>query len=141
MRSLLVLVAASLALTAVHHQLGRARAVARPQPSLALAAATAIAQPLITSAQAAKAMTAQIHTQTAARLRGGYHGATLCSGEGGSEQPFSPATELPRWHCKLQLSGARFPRPCTAVANVLATSDSGDVRIEWLQMSRYCRSR
>jgi hypothetical protein len=116
-----------------------ALATATLQPSLALAIAPA--QPLITSAQAAKAMTAQIHKQTVARLRGGYHGETLCSGEGGSEQPFSPATELSRWHCKLELGGARFPRPCTAVANVLATSDPGRVRIEWLQMSRYCRAR
>jgi hypothetical protein len=116
-----------------------ALATALPQPSLALA--TAPAQPLITSAQAAKAMTAQIHRQTAARLRGGYHGETLCSGEGGSEQPFSSSTELLRWHCKLELSGARFPHPCTAVAIVLATSKPGRVRIEWLQMSRYCRVR
>jgi hypothetical protein len=112
---------------------------ALPQPSFALT--NAAAQPLITSAQAAKAMTVQIHRQTAARLRGGYHGETLCSGEGGSEQPFSPATELARWHCKLELSGAHFPHPCTAAANVLATGDPGRVRIEWLQMSRYCRSR
>jgi hypothetical protein len=116
-----------------------ALAAALPQSSLALAIAPT--QPLITSAQAAKAMTAQIHRQTAARLRGGYHGKTLCSGEGGSEQPFSPSTELPRWHCKLQLSGARFPHQCTAVANVFATSDPGRVRIEWLQMSRYCRAQ
>jgi hypothetical protein len=110
-------------------------------PAAWLALAVAQPQPLITSAQAAKAMTAQIHRQTAARLRGGYHGETLCGGDGGSEQPFSPSTELPRWHCKLELSGARFPHPCTAVANVLATSDPGRVRIEWLQMSRYCRAR
>jgi hypothetical protein len=115
-----------------------ALATALPQPSLALAVAPA--QPLITSAQAARAMTAQIHRQAAARLRGGYHGETLCSGEGGSEQQFSSSTELPRWHCKLELGGARFLRPCTAVANVLATSDPGRVRIEWLQMSRYCRA-
>jgi uncharacterized low-complexity protein len=128
MRYLLAVPAASLALAAT-----LALAV-----SLALAATQS--QPLITSAQAAKAMTAQIHRQAAARLRAGYHGETLCSGDGGSEQPFSPATELPRWHCTLKLSGARFPRPCTAVANVLATSDPGRVRIEWLEMSRYCRA-
>jgi len=130
MRPLLVVLAASLA-----------PAAATLAPAVSLALAVAQPQPLITSAQAAQAMTARIHRQTAARLRGGYHGETLCSGDGGSEQPFSAATELPRWHCKLELSGARFPRPCTAVANVLATSDPGRVRIEWLQMSRYCRSR
>ena len=96
--------AASLALTTV----------ARAQQCRFALAANAAAQPQITSAQAAKAMTAQIHRQTAARLRGGYHGETLCSGEGGFEQPFSPATELARWHCKLELSGAHFPHPCTA---------------------------
>jgi hypothetical protein len=151
MRSLLVLPAATFVLTLAQAPLARvaaaaplssAFAVASAQPSLASAQPSlASAQPLITSTQAAKAMTAQIHRQTAARLRGGYHGETLCSGEGGAEQPFSPATELARWHCKLELRGARFPRPCTAVANVLATSDAGRVRIEWLRMGRYCRSR
>jgi hypothetical protein len=144
MRSLLVLPAATFVLTLAQAPLARVAAAAPLSSAFAVASAQpslASAQPLITSTQAAKAMTAQIHRQTAARLRGGYHGETLCSGEGGAEQPFSPATELARWHCKLELRGARFPRPCTAVANVLATSDAGRVRIEWLRMGRYCRSR
>jgi hypothetical protein len=94
---------------------------------------------LITSSQAAHAMTAQIHRQTTARLRGGYHGQTSCSGGGGSELAFNPTTELPRWHCTMELGGARFPRPCRAVANVFATANPHHVRIRWLAMSRYCR--
>ena len=107
--------------------------------SLALAAAHS--GPLITSSQAAHAMTAQIHRQTEARLRGGYHGRTSCSGEGGSEGTFNPTTELPRWHCTLELGGARFPRPCRAAANVFATASPHRVRIQWLAMSRYCRAQ
>jgi hypothetical protein len=92
----------------------------------------------ITSAEAVRAMTVQIHRQTAARLRGGYHGETLCSGQGPGQQPISATTRLARWHCTLELSGARFPAPCKAEAYVSATGRPQRVRIDWVAMSRYC---
>jgi hypothetical protein len=118
MLSLLAIPAASLALAGAH-----------PQP------------PALTSPQAVRAMTAQIHRQAAARLRGGYHGETLCSGQGAGEQEYNSTTELPRWHCTLELSGPRFPSPCRAEANVYATSRPRRVRVAWVAMSRYCRAQ
>jgi hypothetical protein len=109
-----------------------------PAASLALAGAPAHT-PAITSSEAVKAMTTQIHRQTAARLRGGYHAETLCSGQGPGQQAFSSTTKLERWHCTLELSGARFPSPCKAQADVSATAQPLHVRVSWLSMSRYCR--
>jgi hypothetical protein len=115
--------------------------LAVPAVSIMFAGAHAHARaPTITSAEAVRAMSAQIHRQTAARLRGGYSGETLCSGRGAAREPFGPTTELPSWSCTLELAGARFPSPCKAQANVFATAQPHRVRIEWLSMSRYCRS-
>ncbi len=111
--------------------------LAIPLASLALAGGHSGAL-TITSAEAAAAMTAQIHKQVAARLHGGFRGETLCSGRVGGGQTLSSTTELGRWHCTLELSGARFPSPCRAEANVLATGQVHRVRIEWLAESRFC---
>ena len=115
MRSLLVIPVASLALTGAH-----------------------LHSPTITGAEAVKVLIAQVHKQAPARLRGGYHSETLCSGRNTSHEAFSSKTELPRWHCTLELSGARFPSPCIAVAYVSATNRPHHVRIERLTTSRYC---
>jgi hypothetical protein len=112
--------------------------LAIPVASLALAGAHSRTL-TITSSEAATAMSAQIHKQAAARLRGGFRGETLCSGRIGGGQTVSSTTELNRWHCTLELSGARFPSPCKAEANVFATDHVHRVRIEWLAESRFCR--
>ncbi len=115
MRSLLTIAAASLALAGAH-----------PHP------------PTITGAEAVKVLIAQVHKQAPARLRGGYHSETLCSGRNTGHATFSSTTKLTRWHCTLELSGARFPSPCKAQAYVLATARPHHVRIERLMASRYC---
>ncbi|MGD0454953.1 MAG: hypothetical protein ABSB69_15280 [Solirubrobacteraceae bacterium] len=112
--------------------------LAIPVASLAFAGAHSPAL-TITSSEAATAMSAQIHKQAAARLRGGFRGETLCSGRVAGGQTVSSTTELDRWHCTLELGGARFPSPCKAEANVFATDQAHRVRIEWLAESRFCR--
>jgi len=93
----------------------------------------------ITSSEAASAITTQIHKQVKLRLRAAYRGETQCSAQGPVQQEVSPTTQLERWHCTLELRGARFPKPCKAEANVLATDQTHHVRIEWLTESKYCR--
>lgn len=113
------------------------RLLAIPAASLALAGAHPHS-PTITGHEAIKALSAQIHKQAAARLRGGYHSETLCSGSNGARQAFDAKTALPRWHCTLELAGARFPAPCEAQAYLAATSQPHRIRIERLITSRYC---
>ncbi len=108
-----------------------------PLISLALAGAQSHA-PTITGDEAITALRAQIHKQAAARLRGGYHSEALCSGSNAGQQAFSSRTALPRWHCTLELAGARFPVACKAQAYLAATSKPHHVRIERLITSRYC---
>lgn len=116
MRSLLAIPAASLALVGAHpHTL------------------------TITSSEAVRAMTTQIHRHVASRLRAGFSGETLCTGRNAGQQAFSSTTQLPRWQCTLELRGARFPSPCKAEAFVVATDQPHRVRIEWLAVSRFCR--
>jgi hypothetical protein len=115
MRSLLTVSAASLAFAGAHPH-----------------------APTITGAEAVKILIAQVHEQAPARLRGGYHSETLCSGRNAGHGAFGSNTQLPRWHCTLELSGARFPSPCKAQAYVSATSRPHHVRIERLITSRYC---
>lgn len=93
---------------------------------------------MITGAEAVKVLIAQVHKQAPARLRGGYHSETLCSGRNPEHTAFTSTTELPRWHCTLELSGTRFPTPCKAEAYVLATGRPHRLRIEHLITSRYC---
>ena len=113
--------------------------LAIPATSLALAGAHAAVYP-ITSSEAAGALTAQIHKQVASELRGGFHGATQCSGQVASPQVINSTTRLARWHCSLQLGGVHFSTPCKAQANVFATSQPHHVRIEWLSMSQTCHA-
>jgi hypothetical protein len=94
----------------------------------------------ITSSEAAGAMTAQIHKQLAAELRGGFHGATQCSGQLPSSQVLSATTRLTRWRCTLELSGVHLATPCKAEANVFATNRPHHVRIGWLAMSQTCHA-
>jgi len=94
----------------------------------------------ITSSEAARAITAQIHTQLAAELRGGFHSATQCSGQVSSPQVVTATTRLARWRCTLELSGAHLATPCKAEANVFATSRPHHVRIGWLAMSQTCHA-
>jgi hypothetical protein len=115
MRSLIVIPAASLALVGAHPH-----------------------APLITGAEAVKVLIAQVHKQAPTRLRGGYHSETLCSGRNTGHETFSSKTELPRWHCTLELTGARFPSPCKAQAYVAAAGRPHRLRVERLTTSRYC---
>ena len=94
----------------------------------------------ITSSEAARAMAAQIHMQLAAELRGGFHGATQCSGQLPSPQVLSATTRLTRWRCTLELSGVHFATPCKAEANVFATNRPHHVRLGWLAMSQTCHA-
>lgn len=111
--------------------------LAIPAASLALAGAHPHS-PTITGAEAVKVLIARVHQQAPARLRGGYHSETLCTGRNTGHEAFSSKTQLTRWHCTLELSGARFPIPCKAQAYVLATNRPHHVRIERLISSRYC---
>jgi hypothetical protein len=111
--------------------------LAIPAASLAFAGTHPHA-PTITGAEAVKVLIAQVHKQAPTRLRGGYHSETLCSGRNAGQEAFSSNTELSRWHCTLELTGARFPSPCKAQAYVSATSRPHQVRIERLTTSRYC---
>jgi hypothetical protein len=95
----------------------------------------------ITSSEAASAITKQIHKQVKVRLRAAYRGETRCSAQGPVEQEVSLTTQLQRWRCTLELRGVRFPKPCKAEANVLATDEAHHARIEWLAESKYCRER
>jgi hypothetical protein len=112
--------------------------LATPAALVMLAVAPAHIVP-ITSSEAASAITKQIHTQVTVRLRAGYRGETQCSAQGPVQQEVSPTTQLQRWRCTLELRGVRFPKPCKAEANVLATDQAHHVRIEWLTESKYCR--
>jgi hypothetical protein len=132
MLSFLAVPAAALALGLAHPDVS----VAPYEP----ARSHALAQPgtpTITSSQAASAMSAQIRRQAVARLRGGFHAETLCSGQSAGQQAFSSTTRLSRWRCTLELAGSRFPSPCRAQADVFATKHGA--RVSWLAMSRYCR--
>ncbi len=113
--------------------------LAIPATSLVLAGAHAGVVP-ITSSEAAGAITAQIHSQLARELRGGFHSDTQCSGQLAGQQPITPATRLARWNCTLELSGVHFAVPCRAQADVLATDQPHHVRITWLAMSQTCHA-
>ena len=114
--------------------------LAIPAAWLALAGAHPHA-PTIDGAEAIRALGQQIHKQVGARLRGGYRSETLCSGSDTGQRKLTPETELARWHCTLEISGARFPRPCKAQASIVAARQPQRVRIEALRTSRYCRAQ
>ncbi len=97
--------------------------------------------PTIDGAEAIRALSQQVHKQAEARLRGGFQSETLCSGSDADQQKLTPETELARWHCTLEISGARFPSPCKAHAYLVAAGPPHRVRIEGLAMSRYCRAQ
>jgi hypothetical protein len=92
----------------------------------------------ITSSEAAAALTAQIHKQVASKLHGGFHGATLCSGQLSSPQVITSTTHLARWRCTLELGGVHFSKPCKAQAEVFATDQPHHARVTWLSMSQSC---
>jgi hypothetical protein len=113
--------------------------LAIPATSLALAGAHVGLYP-ITSSEAAAAITAQIHKQVASELRGGFHGATQCSGEAPGSQVINATTRLARWRCSLELGGVHFSTPCKAHADVFATDKPHHVRIDWLSTSQTCHA-
>jgi hypothetical protein len=110
-------------------------------PAASLALAGAAHAPTIDGAEAIRALNQQVHEQAQARLRGGYQSKTLCTGADAGQQKLTTETELARWHCTLELSGARFPSPCRAQAYLVAGGPPHRVRIEGLAMSRYCRAQ
>lgn len=117
--------------------------LAIPATSLALAGAHAgghgVLYP-ITGAEAAAAITAQIHKQVASELHSGFHAATQCSAQNPGSGVINSTTRLASWRCSLQLGGVHFATPCKAQADVFATDQPHHVRIDWLSMSQTCRA-
>ena len=111
--------------------------VVMPAALLALTGAPAPLVP-VTASEAQSTITAQIHRQVARRLRAGYSGETHCAGRSAIQQEFTPSTPLDQWRCKLEIRGARFPTACKAEANVFATSQAHQPRVQWLKESRSC---
>lgn len=111
--------------------------VVMPAALLALTGAPAPLVP-VTASEAQSTITAQIHRQVVRRLRAGYSGETHCAGRSKIQQEFTPSTPLDQWRCKIEIRGARFPTACTAEANVFATRQAHQPRVQWLQESRYC---
>jgi hypothetical protein len=108
-------------------------------PVVLLASVSAPAQIYpITAPEAASAITARIHRQVHMRLHAGYSGETHCSGINYVQQEVTATTQLAQWRCKLELRGVHFPRPCMAEANVFATSQPNDPRVQWLHETKFC---
>src|ERR1700722_11811367 len=111
--------------------------VVMPATLLALTGSPAPLVP-VTASEAQSTITAQIHRQVPRRLRGGFSGETHCAGRSTIQQEFPPTTPLDQWRCKIEISGTRFPTACKAEANVFATSQAHQPRVQWLKESRYC---
>jgi hypothetical protein len=114
--------------------------LAIPVATLALAGAQPRA-PTIDGAEAIRALSRQVRKHAEARLRGGFQSEAVCSGSDAEQRKLTPETERARWHCTLEISGARFPSPCRAQAYLVAAGPPHRVRIEGLAMSRYCRAQ
>jgi hypothetical protein len=111
-----------------------------PVALLALLAVPAQSYP-ITGPEADAAITKQIHKQVQARLHAGFSGESHCTGINVGAQEITATTQLAQWRCKLELRGVRFPSPCRAEANVFATSQPNQPRVEWLYETKSCRER
>jgi hypothetical protein len=117
--------------------------LAIPATSLALAGAPAGGNSSlypITGAEAAAAITAQIHKQVASELHSGFHAATQCSAQNPGSGVINATTRLAGWRCSLQLGGVHFAMPCKAQAYVFATDQPHHIRIDWLSMSQTCHT-
>jgi hypothetical protein len=94
----------------------------------------------ITVAEASHAIQNQIFRKVKHRLGARYMRSTNCTGPRISSAPVTQTSLSPRWRCMLEVSGRRFPMPCKAEAYALGTSTAHVVRVQWLAISRYCRS-
>jgi hypothetical protein len=92
----------------------------------------------ITAPEAESAITTRIHHQVHLRLHAGFSGETHCTGINYVDQEVTTTTQLAQWRCKLELRGVHFPRPCRAEANVFATSQPNDPRVQWLHETEFC---
>jgi hypothetical protein len=97
----------------------------------------------LTAGEAFRATDSHIERKVRSRLRGTYRGLTGCSAHATyRRRRRSPRTThmYPRWRCHVEIRGNRFPRPCRAEAFVTGTHRKHVLRIDWLEVSRYCRS-
>jgi hypothetical protein len=120
MHSMLVLPAMILAFAAPHHAHGHTLGV--------------------TAGEAFRATDSHIERKVRRRLRGDFKGVTGCSAHLSRRRPAGHRSTFQRWRCHVEIRGNRFPRPCRAEAFVVGTHRRHVVRIDWLQVSRYCRS-
>jgi hypothetical protein len=120
MHSMLVLPAMILSFAAPHHAHSRA--------------------PGVTAREAFKATDSHIERKIRGRLLGDYRGITGCSAHANRTRRRGAVRRYPRWRCHVVIQGNRFPRPCRAEAFVMGTHRRHVVRIDWLRVSRYCRS-
>ena len=158
MHPVLVLPTMILALAAPHHPHGRAvvshrRAIAAQQRRLEAHQRRPRSHPRthvrhrgrtptlgLTAGEAFRAADGRIVRKVGRRLHGEFRGFSGCSAHAPGRQTPGSIPRYRRWRCHVEIRGTRFPQPCRAEAFVIGTHRRHVVRIDWLLVSRYCRT-